>query len=291
MSKKPLKKFRQIDIRLRRKARSLFSGAYRSLVKGQGLIFSDVREYVPGDDVRSISWNLTAKMSKPYVKTFEEDKEAQIILAVDLSSSMDFGSGGASKKETAQMLSASIAFCAKKNKDSLGLLLFSSDVELYIPPKKGEKSHLRILREISGFKRKLIQTDFSKSFDFLSKALKRKSHIFIFSDFLTGDSFEKSMRKLGQKHELINLVFIDALEKNIPPLGMALVEDMETGESRLADFSSPLDRKLIKSSLEEKIRERDKRLAKCRADRVFIDCQKDIYRPLTDFFQRRAKMA
>ena len=135
-NKEILKQVKQIDILLRRKVNSLFSGNYRSAFKGQGMIFSDFREYVPGDDVRSISWTLTARMSKPYVKTFEEDREAQIILAVDISSSMDFGTGERSKKEALNLLSAVVAFCAQKNNDFLGLLLFSDDVELYIPPKR-----------------------------------------------------------------------------------------------------------------------------------------------------------
>ena len=211
MNKEILKKVQQIDIRLRRKVHSLFAGNYRSAFKGQGIIFSDVREYVPGDDVRSISWNLTAKMSKPYVRTFEEDREAQIILAVDISSSMDFGTGEHSKKETQNLLGAVIALCAQKNKDRLGLLLFSDDIELYIPPKKGVKHSWRIIRDICAFKRQSRQTNMEKGLSFLSKVLNKKSHIFILSDFLSSSPFEKSMSLLGQKHDVVNLVFSDAI--------------------------------------------------------------------------------
>ena len=289
MNKEILKKVQQIDIRLRRKVHSLFSGSYRSAFKGQGMIFSDVREYVPGDDVRSISWNLTAKMSRPYIKTFEEDREAQIILAVDLSSSMDFGTGEQSKKSALNLLSAVVAFCAQKNKDFLGLLLFSSDVELYIPPKKGIKHSFRIIREICGFKRQHIQTDMKKSLSFLRKVLRKKSHIFIFSDFLISSTFEKSMSQLEQKHDVINVIFSDIFEREIPPLGLVDIEDMETGEQRTVDLSSPFFQKQLKISLEEKIKKRNKQFMKCQSEQIFIDCQKDIYQPLIDFFQKRTQ--
>lgn len=289
MNKEVLKKVQQIDIQLRRKVHSLFAGSYRSAFKGQGIIFSDVREYVPGDDVRSISWNLTAKMSKPYIKTFEEDRETQIILALDISSSMDFGTGKHSKKSAQNLLSSVIAFCAQKNKDSLGLLLFSDDVELYVPPKKGFKHSFRIVREICNFKRQFKKTNIEKSLFFLSKVLNRKSHIFIFSDFLSSIPFEKSMNLLGQKHEVINLVFSDLFERQIPAIGLVDIEDMETGEQHSVDFSSFAFRKKLKNLIESKTKQRNKQFIKCQSEQIFIDCQKDIYQPLMDFFQKRKK--
>ena len=148
LDKELIKKVRQIDIRLRRKVNHLFSGQYRSAFKGQGMIFSDFREYVPGDDVRAISWNVTAKMSRTIVKTFEEDRETEIVLVVDASSSLDFGVGRQSKLEALNLLTALVAFCAQKNRDSVGLLMFSEDVDVYLPPKKGYHHILRIVREI-----------------------------------------------------------------------------------------------------------------------------------------------
>ena len=289
MNKEILKKVQQIDLRLRRKVNSLFSGNYRSAFKGQGMIFSDFREYVHGDDVRSISWNLTARMSQPYIKTFEEEREAQIILAVDISSSMDFGTGEGSKKEALNLLSAVIAFCTQKNKDFLGLLLFSDDIELYIPPKKGLQNSFRIVREIGGFKKKSAQTNIDKSLSFLHKILKKKSHIFIFSDFLDS-SFEKPMKILSQKHDVISLIFSDIFEREIPPLGLVDIEDIETGEQRTMDFSSPVFQKKFKSTMKEKIKKRKKQLTKSQCEQIFIDCQKDIYQPLIDFFQKRIKV-
>ena len=286
MNKEILKKVQQIDIRLRRKVHSLFSGSYRSAFKGQGMIFSDVREYVPGDDIRSISWNLTAKMSKPYIKTFEEDREAQVILVVDMSASMDFGTGHSSKRSVLNLLSSVIAFCANKNKDLLGLLLFSSDVELYVPPKKGVKHGFRVVREICNFKRRSAQTDLSKSLVFLHKVLRRRSHIFIFSDFLS-PSFQKPMSVLEQKHDVVNVLISDIFERKIPSIGLVDVEDMETGQQRTIDFSSSVFRQQLKAELEEKIRKRNRQFIKCGADKIFVDCEKDIYQPLMDFFQKR----
>ena len=283
-----MKKVQQIDIRLRRKVHSLFSGAYHSAFKGQGMIFSDVREYVFGDDVRSISWSLTAKMSKPYIKTFEEDKQAQIILAVDISSSMDFGSGDKSKKSVTDLLAGLIALCSLKNKDSLGLLLFSSDIELYIPPKKGHTHSFRVIREVCGFKRQSSETNISKALSFLYRVLKRKSYVFVLSDFLVSSSFEKSLNLLEKKHEIVNLIISDIFEKNIPSLGLVDVEDMETGELKTIDFSSYFFQKSLKQSLQEKATHRDNQFIKSQSDKIFIHCERDIYQPLIDFFRKRA---
>ncbi len=289
LDKYTLKRVQQIDLRLRRKTHSLFSGNYRSAFKGQGIIFSDVREYVPGDDIRSIAWNLTAKMSKPYVKTFEEERTAQIILAVDISASMDFGCGEGAKRDALSLLCAVIAFSAQKNKDFLGLLLFSSDVELYVPPQKGMRHCFRVIRDISCFKRQSNQTDMEKSFSFLQKVLRKKSHIFIFSDFLTRSPFEKAIQRLARKHDVIPFLLSDSLEREIPPLGLVDVHDMETGERMVVDFSSPISQRQLKNSMAKKIKERDRQLVSCRSESIFIDCQKDIYQPLIRFFQTRSQ--
>lgn len=288
MNKDILKKVQQIDIRLRRKVNTVFAGSYRSAFKGQGMVFSDFREYVPGDDVRSISWNLTARMSAPYIKTFEEDREAQILLVLDVSSSMDFGTGEHSKRSALDMLSSVLAFCSQKNKDRLGLLLFSDKIELYIPPRKGYKYMLRIVREIHHYQRKSVQTDIAQSFSFLYKVLKIRSHIFVFSDFLNS-SFEKPMRLLSKKHDVVNLVFSDLLEREMPPLGLVDIEDIETGEQKTVDLSSFVFQKDFKKAMRERIEKRKKQFAKSQSHQIFIDCQKDIYEPLIHFFQKQGK--
>ena len=285
--KEILKRVRRLDIRLRNKTRSALSGAYRSAFKGRGIVFSDFREYVLGDSVRDISWTLTAKMARPYIKTFEEDREAQILLALDLSASMDFGTGQKSKKQSASILSAIVAFCAQKNMDSLGLLIFSNQVELFIPPKKDPRQAFRVVKEICCFKRKSPQTDIGKGLDFLSGALKKRSHIFVFSDFLRSVSFENPLKQLSKKHNVILVSMSDSSEMDPPPVGLALVEDMETGAQRMVDFSSPDLREQFRKNREEQIKQRDRIFARSRCERIFIDCQKDIYRPLSLFFGQR----
>ncbi len=287
LDKELLKKVQQIDIRLRRKVNHLFSGQYRSAFKGQGMIFSDFREYVPGDDVRAISWNVTAKMSRPIVKTFEEDRETQIILAVDVSSSLNFGVGKQSKSEVVNLLSALVAFCAQKNQDAVGLLLFANDVELYIPPKRGTYHTLRIIREICNRKKQASRTEANESLGFLQRVLNKRSHIFLFSDFLWPFSFEHSLRQLGNRHDVISVVISDLFEREIPPLGLVDVEDLETGKNITVDFSSLFFQKHHKKIMEEARKKRSKELLRSKSEQIFIDTSKDIYEPFIHFFQRR----
>lgn len=287
MDKNLQKKVKQIDIRLRRKAHSLFSGAYRSSVKGQGMLFSHVREYVPGDDIRSMAWSLTAKKSKPYVKVFEEDKHSQMFLVLDASSSMSFGVGKYSKKSVVENLSALLAFCALRNKDSLGLLLFSSDIDLYLKPKKGKTHVFRVISEICALKhRRSQQTNINKALNFLNKTLKQRSQIFIFSDFLNSTPFEKTLRILERKHEVLSVVVSDLLEQDMPPLGLIDFEDLETGEQKSLDLS--FGNKQLKKRLEKKREERERQFKKSCSDCLFIKSQEDIYQPLISFFKKRA---
>lgn len=287
MDKNLKKKIKQIDIQLRRRSHSVFSGVYRSVVKGHGLTFSHVREYVPGDDVRSMAWSLTAKMSKPYLKVFEEEKQSQIILAIDVSSSMNFGTSSMSKKSAVEHLSSLLAFCAVNNKDSLGLLLFSSDVELYLPPKKSSSRHsFRVIKEICGFKSQSKQTDIEKALVFLNKVLKRRTHIFLFSDFLAPQAFERALKQLKKRHEVLNVFITDPFEESLPHLGLVDIEDLETGQKNTLDFSF-LNQKVAKTLKENKIYKQQ--LGKSQFDNVFINCNEDIYQVLIDFFKKRKK--
>ena len=289
MNKELLKKVQQIDLRLRRKVNHLFSGQYRSAFKGQGMVFSDFREYVPGDDVRAISWNLTAKMSRPFIKTFEEDREAQIILAIDISGSLDFGTGRQSKGEVFNLLSSLVAFCAQKNRDAVGLLLFAGDVELYIPPKKGLHHTFRLVREICNRERKSPDTRIDRPLRFLQKVLKKHSCVFLFSDFLCSSPFEKELKQLGSHHEVLSVVISDPFEEEVPPLGLVDTEDLETGEIITVDFSSPLIQKHYKEWREETQKQRKKTLNRSQSEQIFVDTRKDIYEPFVRFFQKRSK--
>ena len=281
-----MKKVKQIDIRLRRKVHSLFSGVYRSSVKGRGMVFSHVREYVPGDDIRSMAWNLTAKMSKPYVKVFEEDKHSQIFLVLDISSSMDFGVGVEAKRAVIENLASLLAFCALKNKDLLGLLLFSSDINLYIPPKTGKTHIFRVVREICGFQHnKSHRTDINKALTFLYKVLNKRTQVFIFSDFLNSSPFERSLSLLERKHELVSFFISDMFEEALPDLGLVDMEDLETGEQKTLDMF--FMKKSIQTDLQKSRKQRDKQFKKSQSERVFIKCQHDIYQPLISYFKRR----
>ena len=252
-------------------------------------MFSDVREYVPGDDIRSISWNVTARMSKPYIKTFEESREAQIILAVDASASMDFGFGGIPKKEAVELLSAALALCGQKNKDPMGLLLFSEEEESFLPPKKGAKQGWKIIGEICKFKARRKKTDMEKSLSFLNRILKKRSHIFIFSDFLSEKPFSKALSKLSKKHEVICLVVSDLLEREIPPLGLLSLQDLETGQMKSFDFSSPFFRREFEEKIQVQTERRKRELLRSGVQIIDIHCEKDIFLPLTQYFQKRRK--
>ena len=289
IDKELLKKIQQIDIRLRRKVNNLFSGQYRSAFKGQGMIFSDFREYIPGDDIRTISWNLTAKMSKPFIKTFEEDRETQVILMIDASASLDFGTGKNSKTEVVQMLSSLVAFCAQKNQDAIGLLIFTDDVEVFIPPKKGIKHVFHIIREICSIKRKARNTDVSSSVHFLQKVLQKKSHIFLFSDFLWPDEFSKNLKFLGSRHDVISVAITDPLEKELPNLGLVDLQDLETGQMMTVDLSAPWTRKQYKEDMQAARQKRNKQLLLSKSEQILVDTSKDIYEPFMEFFQKRSQ--
>ena len=283
-----IKKIKAIDIQLRRKAHSVFSGMYRSAIKGQGMIFSHVREYEPGDDIRSMAWNLTAKKSKPYIKVFEEDKQCDIILAVDISSSMNFGLSSLSKRQVVEQLSSLLAFCSLKNKDRLALLLFSSEIELYLPPKKGEKAMFRVIKEVCAFKSKNKKTDVNKAFEFLHKVLKQRAFIFLFSDFLGTKPFKQALKRLGQKHEVLNLIISDPWERSIPRLGLLEVQDLETGRQKTLDLSFAY--KKLSQSLKQQVQQREKLFLKSSSEPLMIPCEEDPYNVLFQFFKKRSKM-
>lgn len=233
-----LKKVKRIEIDTRKMVNNIFSGEYHTHFKGQGMTFADFREYVAGDDVRSISWTLTARAGKPFIKTFEEERELTMILAVDISGSQDFGSKNYFKGETLTYVAATLAFSAVKNNDQVGLLLFSDDVELYIPPKKGRSQVYRIIREMLYFKPKSQKTKISAALDYLRGVLKKRATIFVLSDF-QDTQFESSLRLLERKHEVIAGLVQDEAEFVFPDVGLIELQDSESGETMLVDTSNP----------------------------------------------------
>ena len=228
-TKELLKKVRKIEIKTRRLSNHVFGGEYHSTFKGRGMTFSEVRQYQFGDDVRSIDWNVTARYNEPFVKVFEEERELTMMLVADVSGSEFFGSTETFKKDIITEIAATLAFSATQNNDKIGLLLFSDEVELYIPPKKGRSHVLRIIRELLEFQPKSKQTDLSKALKFLQNMMKKKAIVFILSDFLT-DEYQHTLKIMGNKHDVTGIRVYDKREEEMPNVGMVQMQDEETGE-------------------------------------------------------------
>ena len=283
---KAYKKIRLIELKLRQRVRDLFAGGYRSAFKGQGMIFADYRKYVPGDDIRSVSWTLTAKLGTPYIKMFEEEKGATFIIVLDVSGSLDFGTKGF-KGESACEMASLIALSAQKNQDAVGLLLFSDEVELYIPPSRGPKPILRIVKALYSFKRKSRQTDLLPALDFLNSVLKKKCHIFLFSDFITSSDFSAQLKITGKKHDVVAGLVQDPFENQFPPLGLMELEDRETGQTHVVNTSSSAFQNTYKEKKEQQKQQALKTLTRSNVHHFFIDTDKDIFRQLMLFLQKR----
>lgn len=281
-----LKKVKRIEIDTRKMVNNIFSGEYHTHFKGQGMTFSDFREYVAGDDVRSISWTLTARAGKPYIKTFEEERELTMMLAVDVSGSQDFGSKNYFKGETLAYVAATLAFSAVKNNDQVGLLLFSNDVELYIPPKKGRAQVYRIIRELLYFKPKNNSTNISMGLDYLRGVLKKRATIFVLSDF-QDKNYDSSLKMLERKHEVIAGLVQDEAEFLFPDVGMIELQDSETGETVLVDTSNPAFREEMKTRFKGDFEKFQKNLSKS-GIRSFSFVPDDNYHmALMAFFKRK----
>ena len=241
-----LKKVRKIEIKTRRLSNNIFGGEYHSVFKGRGMTFSEVRNYQFGDDVRTIDWNVTARYNEPFVKVFEEERELTLMLLVDVSGSELFGTENALKKNIITEISATLAFSALQNNDKVGLILFSDDVELFIPPSKGKTHVLRIIRELIEFKPLSKKTDISEALRFLIGVIKKKSIAFILSDFISID-YEKTLKICANKHDVTGIRIFDKLEEKIPNMGIVTMFDQETEETKLIDTSSSLLRKKYQS--------------------------------------------
>jgi uncharacterized protein (DUF58 family) len=236
-TKEILKKVRKIEIKTRRLSDHIFGGEYHSSFKGRGMTFSEVRQYQFGDDVRAIDWNVTARYNEPYIKVFEEERELTMMLLVDVSGSELFGTSTQFKKETVTEIAATLAFSATQNNDKVGLILFSDDVELFIPPKKGKSHVLRIIRELIEFQPKSKKTNISAALKFLSSVMKKRAIVFMLSDFMD-DDYEKTLKIAAKKHDLTGIRVFDKHDEEIPNLGMVPMLDAETGNVQLINTSS-----------------------------------------------------
>ena len=236
-TKELLKKVRKIEIKTRRLSDHIFSGEYHSSFKGRGMTFSEVRQYDYGDDVRSIDWNVTARYNEPFVKVFEEERELTMVLMVDVSGSEFFGTSKQFKRETITEISATLAFSAIQNNDKVGLLLFSDEIELFIPPKKGKSHVLRIIRELIEFHPRSKNTNITQALRYLSNVMKKKAIVFILSDFMD-DDYDNALKIVGRKHDVTGIRVYDKYEEKIPKLGMVPMLDAETGKTILVNTNS-----------------------------------------------------
>ncbi len=284
--KEVLRKIRHIEIRTKRLVNDLFGGEYQSVFKGQGIEFADVREYVPGDDIRSIDWNVTARSQRPFVKKFMEERELTVLFVVDMSGSEYFGSGEKLKSEVAAEITALLAFSAVKNHDKTGLLICTDEVEKYVPVKKGRNHVLRVVREILYYQPRRKKTRIAAALEYLHQILTRTAVIFLISDF-QDEGYEKPLKILSRKHDVIAIHLKDRRESDFPPVGLIELEDAETGERVLVDSSvGSLRQHLTKTALqnEEKI---DRLMKSSRIDRVVINAEGSYVEPLMRFFRIR----
>jgi len=250
-TKELLKKVRKIEIKTRRLSDHVFGGEYHSTFKGRGMTFSEVRQYQFGDDVRSIDWNVTARYNEPFVKVFEEERELTMMLMVDISGSELFGTVNQFKKAVITEISATLAFSALQNNDKAGLILFSDEVELFIPPKKGKTHVLRIIRELLEFSPKSKKTDISEALKYMSNVMKKKAIVFVLSDFIA-ENYERTVKIIGNKHDVTGIRVYDPKEEKMMNLGMVQMEDAETGETHLINTQS----KKVRAAYEKYYRER-----------------------------------
>ena len=246
-TKEILKKVRKIEIKTKRLSNDVFGGEYHSSFKGRGMTFSEVRQYQFGDDVRTIDWNVTARYNEPFVKVFEEERELTMMLMVDVSGSEFFGTSTQFKKDTITEIAATLAFSATQNNDKVGLILFSDDIELFIPPKKGKSHVLRIIRELIEFNPKSKKTNISEALKFLSSVLKKRAIVFMLSDFMD-DDYEKTLKIAANKHDLTGIRVYDKHDEEIPNLGVVPMQDAETGTIQLINTSSKSVRNSYKAN-------------------------------------------
>jgi uncharacterized protein (DUF58 family) len=281
------KKARKIEIAARRLVDEQLGGQYHSVFKGRGLIFSDVRPYYEGDDIRAIDWNITARMNFPHVKQFVEERDRTVNLMIDMSASGYFGSRGVSKRDLAAELAAVVAFSAIKNNDRVGLYIVTDKVERFVPPKKGRRHVLRVIGEILAFEPTSRGTDIAEGLDLLGKIARRRSVVFLVSDFLS-EGWEDAMRVTRQRHEIVPVVVGDPLERQLPSVGLLALEDLETGQIVEIDTSGRAGQEFA-ARAKEHAREREASLRRLNVDIVEIQTDQSYVDALIAFFKARAK--
>ena len=284
--KEILKKVNLIEIQTRNIVNSLFAGEYHSVFKGQGMEFAEVREYQQGDDVRSIDWNVTARIGHPFIKVYDEERELTVLLAVDASASGAFGSALQMKGEIGVEISALLAFSAIKNNDRVGLLIFTDEVEVFIPPKKGRKHVLRVIRELLYFQPRSRGTSIAQALQYLNRVMHRRSVVFLISDFLDLD-YEQALQMIRRRHDLIAVNLVDPRERNLPDVGFVTLQDAESGEQVVVDTHQDSVREFfaLRQGLVEE--EQGQLFRKLGIDEIRVNTSESYVEPLVHFFRTR----
>jgi uncharacterized protein (DUF58 family) len=315
LAREIIERVREIQVRTGRQVADVLAGEYVSVFKGRGIEFDEVRPYIPGDDVRSIDWNVTARVGEPYVKRYVEERQLTLMLMADVSASQDFGSGSRSKREAAAELCALLAFSAIRNDDKVGLTLFHGDIEQYIPPRKGQKHALRVVREVlahgaevaareapprSSWRHALSRlrgrrprrareaTDIARAMEFLLSVTPRKTICFVVSDFLD-EGFEHALVTANQKHDVIAVLVSDPRELALPGMGLVVLRDAETGAARLYDTGSGAFREAVRRQSVERVRALERRLGAAGIDFIHVDASGSVVEPLVRFFRMRER--
>ena len=285
-----VRKIRRIEISTRRVVADNFAGRYHSVFKGQGMEFDEVRPYNPGDDVRRIDWNVTARMGSPYVRRYHEERETTVMLVLDASGSSDFGSAGRLRRELAAELAAVLSYAATTNNDKVGLLIFTGGVELLVPPRKGRRHVLRLIREVLVFEPRGRGTDIGLALETVNRVLKRQSIVFVISDFLADvESYGRSLAVTNRRHDVVAVHLSDPMEREVADVGLLSLQDAETGEMTLVDTSDPTWRRLYADGASRAETDRKTLMNRAGVDRITVAPDRDYVSGLMAFFMARAR--
>jgi uncharacterized protein (DUF58 family) len=285
-----IKRVRKIEIKTKGLSQHIFAGEYHSAFKGKGIAFSEVREYQYGDDIRNVDWNVTARFNHPYIKVFEEERELTVVLLVDVSGSRFFGTLSQLKMNVITEISAVLSFSAIQNNDKVGVILFSDKIEKFIPPKKGKQHILRIIRELLDFRPENRKTSITEALRFLSNAIKKRSIVFLISDFMDYQ-FEDALRIAAKRHDLVGLHIYDIRETELPDIGLINIVDAETGKEILVDTSSRYIRNTYKNTWKKRTDDLNEIFLKLGVDTASISTDEDYVRPLINLFKKRTSIA
>ena len=282
-----LKKVRKIEIKTRGLSQNIFAGEYHSAFKGRGMTFAEVREYQYGDDIRDIDWNVTARQNHPYVKIYEEERELTVMLLIDVSGSRNFGAVGVEKREMIAEIAATLAFSAIQNNDKIGVMFFSDKIEKFIPPKKGRKHILFIIRELLDFQPENTGTDISKALQYLTDAIKKRCTTFLISDYIDSNNYQKALSIANNKHDVTAIQVYDKRDAQLPDVGLLKIKDLETGKEQWINTSSPKVRQAHNKWWYARQQQTTEIMHSCRVDMASVATDEDYVKALMGLFQKR----